>query len=546
MIIKDMWYKNAIIYSLDVETFMDGNADGIGDFGGLLKRLEALASLGVTCIWLMPFYASPNRDNGYDVKDYYSVDPRLGTLGEFVEFVHQARQYGIRVIVDLVVNHTSSEHPWFQAALEGPDSKYHDYYIWSKEKPENIEDGVVFPGQQHSVWTYAEQVDAWYFHRFYEHQPDLNIDNPAVLKEIRQIMGFWLQLGVSGFRIDAAPFLIELRQQDSPDFAMKYEYLKDFRQFLSWRQGDAIMLAEANVSPDKVSNYFSDGDQFHMLFHFMLNQYLYLGLIRQDADCIRKAIEAVPSLPDAGQWAIFLRNHDELSLDKLTEEERQEVFDALGPDETMQIFDRGLRRRLAPLLSNDRRRLELFNSLLFTLPGTPVIYYGQEIGMGEDLSQKGRSSVRTPMQWSREQNAGFSAAPRDQLIRPVIEEGEYRYEEVNVADQSRDEHSLLNWMKKIIRARKECPEFGFGRFEMMDFDEPGIFAHRCWTEEGEVMALHNLTDKEVTIRLDFDSEVRHVIDVLGDRLFEPEEGSSEIDLGEYGYHWLRVVRKGVL
>ncbi|NJL94757.1 MAG: trehalose synthase [Anaerolineae bacterium] len=411
MHVPDLWHKTAIFYCLDVETYMDGNNDGVGDFRGLRLRLDEIASLGVNCIWLLPFYPSPNRDNGYDIMDYYGVDPRLGNLGDFVDFIHHAKEYGIRVIIDLVVNHTSMDHPWFQKAVEDPHSKYYHYYVWSQEKPESNAP-LVFPGQQESIWTYHEQAGAWYLHRFYAHQPDLNIANPEVQEEIRKIMGFWLQLGVSGFRIDAAPYLIELRGVDAPQHQDPYTYLTSLRTFLSWRHGDAIILGEVNVPNDQLPHYFGDGNRMHMLFDFTLCQNIYLALAQGRAAPIRESLQSLPKTPLASQWAIFLRNHDELNLGKLSDEAKQRVYETFAPEENMQIFGRGIRRRIAPMVGNDRRKLELLHSLMLTMNGSPVLRYGQEIGMGDDLSLPGRNSVRTPMQWSDEINGGFSRAPR--------------------------------------------------------------------------------------------------------------------------------------
>ncbi|MEQ8672347.1 MAG: alpha-amylase family protein [Aggregatilineales bacterium] len=536
---KDLWYKDSIIYCLDVETYQDSDGDGIGDFRGLITRLPEISSLGINCIWLLPFYPSPNRDNGYDITDYYSVDPRLGTLGDFVEFMLRAKEYGIRVIVDLVVNHTSIDHPWFQAARADENSIYRDFYVWSDEKPEDADEGVVFPGVQESVWTYDRKAEAYYFHRFYKHQADLNIDNPAVRQEIKRIMGFWLQLGVSGFRVDAAPFLIELKGLDNPTTENPFGFLREMRQFLSWRKGDAIILAEANIAMDEVKDYFGDGTKLQMIFHFMLNQHLFLAMATGDAKYLKEGLNAPPEIPDTGQWAIFLRNHDEIDLGRLSDDERQLAFQAFGPDENMQIYDRGIRRRLAPMLHNDRRCLELAYSLMFTLPGTPVLRYGQEIGMGDDLSLKERNSVRTPMQWSREKNAGFSKANADALIRPVINEGDFSYEKVNFADQQRDPDSLLNWMERIIRARKQCPEFGFGKWEIVKTGDDGVFAHSCKWHEKEVVAVHNLRDKKATITLKHPKNTQ-LIDVLGNKVYTLQDGSEEVKLDAYGYRWFRV------
>lgn len=409
----DLWYKNAILYCIDVETYKDANGDGVGDFEGLTQRLDYIAGLGITCIWLLPFYPTPNKDNGYDVMDYYNVDTRLGTLGDFVEFTRQANDRGIRVIVDLVINHTSDQHPWFQAACKDENSKYRNYYVWSKEKPEDADEGIVFPGYQKSTWTYNPEAGAYYFHRFYDHQADLNITNPQVREEIQKIMGFWLALGVSGFRVDAAQFLIEVRDNQAQlDVESPYHYLKEIRNFLSWRRGDAILLAEANVSLEELPKYFGDGDKMQMLFNFIVNQNLFLALAREKATPLVEALKAMPAIPETGQWGHFIRNHDELSLDKLSDAQQNEIADAFAPDkEQMWIFDRGIRRRFAPMVDSDPRRLRLAYSLVLTLPGTPVINYGEELGMGDDLSLEERNSARTPMQWSSQPNGEFSPAP---------------------------------------------------------------------------------------------------------------------------------------
>jgi len=421
----DLWYKDAIIYSLDVKTFQDADGDGCGDFRGLGERLDYLSSLGVTCLWLLPFYPSPNRDDGYDVMDYYAVDPRLGTLGDFVEFMHKARERGIRVLIDLVVNHTSDQHPWFQAARRSKDSPYRDYYIWSDTLPATAHEGMEFPGYQDAVWEWDEVAQAYYFHRFYRYQPDLNISNPAVREEICRVMGFWLELGISGFRVDSAPFLVEMKGAAARPGEDHYDYLREFRDFLNWRRGDAILLAEANVSRDKVCEYFGDDAKVQMLFSFLLNQHLFLALARQEAEPLVRGMRLAPVPPPTGQWANFLRNHDELDLGRLTDEERQEVFRAFAPDPDMQLYERGIRRRLPPMLGGDRRRIEMAYSLLFSLPGTPVLRYGEEIGMGDDLSLPERESVRTAMQWSNEKNAGFSTADPDRLVHRVIVDGPF-------------------------------------------------------------------------------------------------------------------------
>ena len=424
--INDLWYKNAVIYCLSVGTFMDANGDGIGDFQGLTRRLDYLHGLGITTIWLMPFQPSPYRDDGYDISDYYGVNSRHGTLGDFVEFTHGAEQRGIRVIMDLVVNHTSDRHPWFQEARRDPNSKYRDWYIWSDKKPPNANKGMVFPGVQKSTWSYDKTARAWYFHRFYDFQPDLNTSNPHVQAEILKIMGFWIQLGVIGFRMDAVPFVISMKGPRVKKPVEQYDMLRSLREFLQWRAGDSIILAEANVLPETDMEYFGeDGDRMHMMFNFQVNQNLFYALAAADCRPLVRALKATKPRPATAQWGLFLRNHDELDLGRLTEEQRQRVFACFGPEKEMQLYNRGIRRRLAPMLNGDRRRIELAYSLMFTLPGTPVVRYGDEIGMGDDLNLPERNCARTPMQWSTEPHAGFTKS--DKPILPVISDGPYGY-----------------------------------------------------------------------------------------------------------------------
>ncbi len=536
------WYEQAIVYSLDVETFQDGDGDGVGDFAGLTGRLDYLAGLGVTCLWLLPFYPSPNRDNGYDVTDYYGVDPRLGTLGDFVVFMQEARERGIRVLVDLVVNHTSDQHPWFQAARRDRHSRYRDYYVWTDEPPQDTRAKLVFPTVEDSLWEYDDAAGAYYLHRFYTHQPDLNIANPAVREEIRRIVGFWLELGVSGFRVDAAPYLIEqLGITDAP-IDDPHRVLRELRAFLAAQRGDAILLAESDVPPDELRSFFGDGDEMHLLFNFIVNAHLFLAFARERAAPIAASLRALPAIPPGGQWANFVRNHDELDLERLGDAEREEVFRAFAPDKDMRIFGRGIRRRLPPMVGGDPRRVALAYSLLFTLPGTPVLRYGEEIGMGDDLSLDGRTSVRTPMQWSGEAGGGFSTAPPDRFVRPVIAGGEYGYERVNVARQRRAPDSLLNRIERLIRARKECPEFGRGAWRVLETGEPAVFAQESRWKGGRALALHNLAGDECTVSLDRqDLGEGPLVELLGDRDYEaaPDDAGG-IRLGAYGYRWFRV------
>ena len=544
--INDLWYKNAIIYSLSVGTYMDANGDGIGDFIGLTRRLDYLQGLGITAIWLMPFQVSPGRDDGYDVADYYGVDPRYGTLGDFVEFTHAAEQRGIRVLIDLVVNHTSNEHAWFKEARKDPHSKYRDWYIWSKRKPANASVGMVFPGVQKSTWSFDEQAKAWYFHRFYDFQPDLNTSNPEVQAEILKIMGFWIQLGVSGFRMDAVPFVIADKRPDLRKPEEHYDMLRMFREFLQWRRGDCIVLAEANVLPDTDMEYFGqDGDRMHMMFNFQVNQNLFYALASADSRPLIKALKATKPRPATGQWGMFLRNHDELDLGRLTERQRQKVFATFGPDPEMQLYERGIRRRLAPMLDGDRRRLELAYSLLFTLPGSPVIRYGDELGMGDDLHLPERNCARTPMQWSNEPQGGFTKSDKPHI--PVIAGGPYGYEHINAAIQRRHPESLLNWTERIIRMRKEVPEVGWGDFVIIPSGNRSVLIMRYDWRNNSVLFVHNLDarPREVAFSVgldEADAEQRKLlINLLSeDHSHADDSGRHRIIIEPYGYRWYRV------
>src|SRR5436305_2309204 len=492
--IDDPWYKNAIFYCLSVGTYMDANGDGVGDFKGLLRRLDYLHGLGVTAIWLMPFQPSPGRDDGYDISDYYGVDPKYGTLGDFVEFTHGAHQRGMRVIIDLVVNHTSDRHAWFQEARSDPGSKYRDWYVWAARKPANAHEGMVFPGVQKSTWTHDKEAKAWYFHRFYDFQPDLNTSNPEVQAEILKIMGFWIQLGVSGFRMDAVPFVIATKGATVKKPVEQYDMLRSLREFLQWRKGDAIILAEANVLPETDMEYFGKaGDRMHMMFNFQVNQHLFYALASSDSRPLAQALAATKPRPATAQWGLFLRNHDELDLGRLSKAQRNAVFKSFGPDKDMQLYDRGIRRRLAPMLEGDRRRLELAYSMMCTLPGTPVIRYGDEIGMADNPELPQRNCARTPMQWSTEPHGGFTES--DKPFIPVIEDGPYGYQHVNAAKQRRDPDSMLNWTERIMRMRKEVPEVGWGDFDIIATRDPAVFAMRYDWRNNSVVFVHNLDER---------------------------------------------------
>jgi maltose alpha-D-glucosyltransferase/alpha-amylase len=541
--INDLWYKNAVIYCLSVGTYMDANGDGVGDFAGLMRRLDYLHGLGVTAIWLMPFQASPGRDDGYDISDYYQVDARYGTLGDFVEFTHGAKQRGIRVIIDLVVNHTSDQHAWFQEARRDPKSMHRDWYVWSKKKPRDSNKGMVFPGVQKSTWSYDSLARAWYFHRFYDFQPDLNTSNPHVQAEILKIMGFWIQLGVSGFRMDAVPFVIATKGPQVHKPVEQYEMLRVMREFLQWRQGDAVILAEANVLPDTDMDYFGRaGDRMHMMFNFQVNQNLFYSLAASDVRPLQRALKATKSLPKTAQWGMFLRNHDELDLGRLTKAQRKTVFDAFGPEPTMQLYGRGIRRRLAPMLEGDRRRIELAYSLMFTLPGAAMLRYGDELGMGDNLALPERQCARTPMQWSDEPNAGFTKSEKP--ILPVIKDGPYGYGHVNAAAQRRDPESMLNWTERIIRMRKEVPEIGWGAFELMATRDVSVLAMRYEWRSNSVLFVHNLASapREISLSVEVSGENgRLLINLLSEDHSQADaDGRHRLLLEAYAYRWYRV------
>ena len=541
--IDDLWYKNAIVYSLSVRTYLDANGDGVGDFEGLLRRLDYLQGLGVTTIWLMPFQPSPDRDDGYDIADYYGVDPRYGTLGDFVEFMQGCKQRGIRVLIDLVVNHTSDQHPWFQAARKNPASPYRDWYIWADDEPANASAGVAFPGVQKSTWTRDKVAKKWYFHRFYDFQPDLNTANPRVQAEILKIMGFWLQLGVSGFRMDAVPFVIATKGAAVKRPTERYDMLRTFREFLQWREGDAIILGEANVLPKTDMQYFgASGDRLHMLFNFEVNQAIFYALASADRGPLVQALERTKPRPATAQWAMFLRNHDELDLGRLSEARRQTVFAAFGPQPDMQLYGRGIRRRLAPMLQGDRRRLELAFSLMMTLPGTISLLYGDEIGMGDDLSLPERNCARTPMQWSTEPNAGFTKSDKPAL--PVISSGPYAYEHVNVAQQRRDPNSFLNWTERIVRMRKEILEIGWGDFAVIDTGTPEVVAIRYDWRNNSVFFVHNLAPLPLQIDVRpgaHGTDDSLLVNLLSDNHSGADpSGMHTILLEPYGYRWYRV------
>src|SRR6202030_1854056 len=536
---SDLWWKNAVIYCADVATWLDSDGDGIGDLAGLTRRLTYLWVLGINTLWLMPFYPSPLGDDGYDITDYYAVDPRFGTLGDFVEMIRTADNLGIRVLADLVMSHTSNQHPWFQQSRHDRGSRYRHYYRWSDTKQDEPSE-VAFPGEQTSTWTYDDVAGQWYMHRYYDFMPDLNITDPDVRDEMDKVLGFWLELGISGFRVDSLPFMIKRIGTSAKD--QPITYLRSLVEFLERRRGDAIFLGEANVSPQEQQRYFAvdDGDGVQMLFDFRTCAAERRAHAGGHAEPLIEALNSRPRNPPQAQFANFCRHHDELNLGLLSDAEREEIFAAFAPEPEHRVYGRGIRRRLAAMLGNDQQRIRLALALTMALPGTPVLLYGDEIGMGEDLSLPGRLAVRSPMQWSSGQAGGFSIS--DKLYRPVHADGPYGYRTVNVADQRYDPDSLYSWVAQAILVRRESPELGWGEWRTLDVDDPHVLAIETRWRDHRTVTLHNLSAEPANGRLpDAAQERGHgqgMRKTLGDTA-PPYSPGQEIAVGRYGFRWLR-------
>lgn len=532
------WYKFAIVYTLDVRCFMDGNADGTGDLTGLNSRLDYLSAVGINCLLLLPFFPSPQQDAGYDITDHYSIDPRVGTSEDLLRLVRDMKRREMHLLMDLVISHTSIEHPWFKAARSDPHSPYRNYYIWLPERPANLAEDVTFGEQQKGNWEYDETAGAWYYHSFYPHQPDLNIANPEVQEEVKRIMKYWLDQGIAGFRLDAPSHMLRIKGNE-PFIGDPHQVFRDLRTFATACNPEAILLASANARPEKYNETYGQGDQFHMLQNFFLNDYLFLALARQQATPLIQALEHMLPEDMVRYWqpANFLRNHDELDLSLLPDEEREEVYARFAPEEDMRIYGRGIRRRLAAMLRNHRGQLELAYSLLLTLPGTPVVHYGEEIGMGDELSLRDRDSIRTAMQWSNAKNGGFSAAPSQKLIRPALEAGDYGYRKVNVVDQLSDPGSFLNQLSLMIHTRRKLLPFGDGRPELIPVNNPAVMVHRCINAgRDQALAVHNFSATPCTITLPLkDAEVLQLVDAFDSKPFNVR--SKKIELGPFGYKW---------
>jgi len=533
-----LWFKEAIIYQLHIKAFFDGNNDGMGDFKGLTQKLDYLKDLGVTAIWLLPFYPSPLRDDGYDIADYFNVHPDYGTLRDFKEFLKEAHRRGLRVITELVLNHTSDQHPWFQRARRAkPGSVWRDFYVWS-DTPEKYKDArIIFKDFEASNWSWDSVAKAYYWHRFYSHQPDLNFDNPHVQREMFRVMEYWLEMGVDGLRLDAVPYLYEREGTNCENLPETYEFLRKLRTRVDVKFTDKMLLAEANQWPEDAVAYFGKGDACHMAFHFPLMPRMFMALRMEDRFPIIDILEQTPSISENCQWAIFLRNHDELTLEMVTDEERDYMYRIYARDPKMRI-NLGIRRRLAPLLENDRRKIELMNVLLFSLPGTPVIYYGDEIGMGDNFYLGDRNGVRTPMQWNADRNAGFSQANPQKLYLPAIIDPEYHYEAVNVENQQRNQSSLLWSMKRFIATRKYYKAFGRGTIEFLYPDNPKVLAFFRHYNEEHILIVVNLSRHSQIAELDLSKYVGYVPETLFSRNKFPaiREGRYTVTLGPYGYY----------
>ncbi len=537
------WYKDAIFYEVSPRAFLDGNGDGMGDFIGLTESLDYIRDLGVNCIWLLPMYPSPLRDDGYDISNYLDVHPQLGNLDDFKRFLAEAKKRDLRVIADLVLNHSSDQHPWFQEARKGTSNPYHDYYVWSDDPHKYAEARIIFTDTETSNWTWDETAKRFYWHRFFSHQPDLNFDNPKVREEMLDVFKFWMDLGLDGFRADAIPYLFEREGTNCENLPETHVYLKELRAFMERNYPDAILLGEANQWPEYVLPYFGKGDQLHMSFHFPLMPRLYMAIRQEDRHSLEWIINRTPSIPETCQWAIFLRNHDELTLEMVTEEERAFMWREFAPDPRMRL-NVGIRRRLFPLLENDRRQVELLHGLLLSLPGSPVLYYGDEIGMGDNVYLADRFGVRTPMQWNDNRNAGFSRAKPSQLYMPVIDDpGIYHYQAANVEAARENKTSFYWWLVNLIGHRKRFKAFGHGDIHFLQPDNPKIFAYVRSYELESILVVANLSRVPQPVELEL-SKWRGAtpVEITGQTPF-PQIGPEpyQLSLGPHGFYWFHLV-----
>jgi maltose alpha-D-glucosyltransferase / alpha-amylase len=539
------WYKNAVFYEVHVKAFMDADSNGVGDFAGLTSKLDYVRDLGVDCLWILPMYPSPLRDDGYDIADFYGIHPAYGSVEDFQKFLDAAHDRGLRVIADLVMNHTSDQHPWFQAARSDPASPYRDYYVWSPTDQRYRDARIIFTDTEKSNWTWDPVAKQYYWHRFFSHQPDLNYDNPGVRSAMLDVMRFWLDRGLDGFRCDAVPYLIEREGTNGENLAETHAICKELRRVLDREYGgERILLAEANQWPEDVRPYFGNGDEFHMAFHFPLMPRLYMAVRREDRLPITDIFTHTPSIPPPCQWCVFLRNHDELTLEMVTHEERDYMYFAYASEPAMKL-NLGIRRRLASLMNNDRRRIELLNCLLLTLPGSPIIYYGDEIGMGDNVHLGDRNGVRTPMQWTADRNAGFSTADPAQLYLPVITDPVYSYQAVNVAAQEKQPGSLLATMKHLIATRKRSAAFGSGDIEFLRPRNQSVLAFLRRHADETLLIVANLSAQTQPIELPLAAYEGAVpVEMLGGARF-PAIGRPPyfLSLGPHDFCWFRLERR---
>jgi len=533
-----LWYKDAVFYQIYVRAFRDSNGDGRGDIQGLTQKLDYLEDLGVDCIWLMPIYPSPLKDDGYDIADYYNIAETFGTLEDFKSLIKAAHAREIRIIMDLVLNHSSDRHPWFQASRSDRNSPYRDYYVWSDTDQKYEDARIIFVDTEPSNWSWDEKAGQYYWHRFYASQPDLNYDNPKVQQEMFNIARFWLDLGIDGFRTDAVPYLFEREGTNCENLPETHAYLKKLRAFMDEGYPGRILLCEANQWPEDVRPYFGEGDEFHMGFHFPIMPRIFMALKKGRADDMIDILNRTPDIPDSCQWCIFLRNHDELTLEMVTPEERQWMWEQYAPEPRMRL-NLGIRRRLAPLLDNDERKIRLAYSLLFTLPGSPILYYGDEIGMGDNIWLEDRNGVRTPMQWESKETAGFSETRVEALYAPVINDEVYAPLQVNVEAQQAKPNSLLNVIRAMIATRKQHPAFGWGEFEWINVESENIESFQRTHKDESILAIHNLSDKTQKVTYEIKKPVKSMTDLLTQEEYFPVKDNIEIELMPYQYLWLK-------
>ena len=535
------WFKTAVFYEAYVRSFFDSNADGYGDFKGLTEKLDYLQWLGVDCLWLLPFFQSPLRDGGYDISDFYAILPEYGNLNDFMEFLEESHQRGIRVVSDMVMNHTSDQHPWFQESRQ-PGSDKRDWYVWSDD-PERYSDArIIFVDTEKSNWTWDEEAGAYYWHRFFSHQPDLNYDNEEIQEQMLAVLRFWLDLGLDGFRLDAVPYLFEREGTNCENLPETHAFLQRVRSEIDKDYDNIVLLAEANQWPSDVVQYFGDNDECHMCFHFPLMPRMFMSARRQVRYPMVEILQQTPHIPPNCQWGIFLRNHDELTLEMVTDEERDYMYKEYARDPRMKL-NLGIRRRLAPLLENSRDEIELFHAMLFSLPGAPIIYYGDEIRMGDNIYLGDRDGVRTPMQWTGDRNAGFSRGDFAQLYLPVLMDPVYGYQAVNVEAEMRDQHSFLQWFRLLLAVRQQHPVFGLGDFEALHPDNPAIFAYTRRYGDDIVLCVNNLSARAQAAELDLSVySGRYPVEMMGRERF-PRIGELPylLTFGPHSFYWFQII-----